>query len=247
MMISIMQPAYLPWLGYFHRVAISDVHVVLDHVQMGDRSFTNRNRIRTAKGWSWLTVPVETGGQRRALPICELAICGSRDWANKHWKTLTHNYARAPFFHEHQSFFADLYGREWKNLAELLRESTDYLLGAFGIKTPLRFSSQMHTQRKKNELIVELCRRVQARVYISGPLGRDYLQEQDFAAAGIELRYHDYQHPEYRQLHPGFEPFMSAVDLLFNHGPASREILMRGQSSLAKTAVTCSGGEKGLK
>jgi hypothetical protein len=232
MIVSINQPAYLPWLGYFHRIAISDAHIVLDHVQLEKNSFTNRNKIRTRESWGWLTVPVQTAGKFGDLSIKEVEIANQKPWATKHWQTLRLNYSKAPFFDQHAAFFESIYGRRWEKLGELAREITKYLLDAFGIGTKLYFSSQMAVSGKKDELVLDLCRELGATVYISGPLGRNYLQEELFSHQQIAVRYDDYQHPVYPQVYPGFAPYMAAIDLLFNCGPASLELMMKNQERI---------------
>jgi hypothetical protein len=232
MIVSINQPAYLSWLGYFHRIAISDAHIVLDHVQLEKNSFTNRNKIRTTKGWCWLTVPVQTAGKFGGLPIKEVEIANQKLWAFKHWQTLRFNYSKAPFFDQHAAFFEGIYARRWEKLGELAHEITRYLLDAFGIASKLYFSSQMAASGKKDELVLNLCRELGATVYLSGPLGRDYLREELFRHERIALRYDDYRHPVYAQVYPGFEPYMAAIDLLFNCGPASLEIITKGQEQI---------------
>jgi hypothetical protein len=237
MIVSVMQPAYLPWLGYFHRILSSDLHIVLDHVQLDTSSktrFTNRNKVRTPDGWVWLTVPLKTKGRYGALHIDALETDEARPWRAKHWRTLAHCYARAPHFDEHAPFFKALYQRPWPRLADVVRESTDYLLRrGLGITTPCRYSSEMAVEGEKDELILNLCRAVRATCYVSGPFGRDYLDADKFRAAGIALRYHDYPHPEYPQAFAGFQPFMSAIDLLFNCGDASRAVLGAPGAGLA--------------
>ena len=230
MIVSINQPAYLPWLGYFHRIALSDLHIVLDHVQFEKNSFTNRNKIRTSEGWCWLTVPVSTSG-RFGVSIDALEIASGRPWADKHWNSIRLSYAKAPFFREHAGFFEGLFRREWRMLNPLLRELTAYLLDALGIRTPLRFSSEMKITGAKSDLVLNLCREVGATHYLSGPLGRNYLDEAGFHAAGITLDYHAYSHPEYPQVYGGFEPYMAAIDLLFNCGPRSLEVLRQPSAS----------------
>jgi len=232
MIVSINQPAYLPWLGYFHRIAISDAHIVLDHVQFEKNSFTNRNKIRTPEGWTWLTVPVKTAGKFGQLPINELEIVNEKNWAAKHWSSLRLNYAKAPYFEPHAKVFEGIYTRPWLKLQDLMHETTMYLLDAFAISTPLHFSSQMSVEGKKSDLVLNLCQSLKATTYLSGPQGRDYLREEDFRARGIAVQYDDYHHPVYPQLHPGFEPYMSALDLLFNVGPASRKIIMNAQEQV---------------
>lgn len=232
MIVSINQPAYLPWLGYFHRIAVSDVHVVLDHVQFEKNSFTNRNKIRTKEGWCWLTVPVQTAGRFGELPISEIEIANEKKWAAKHWESVRINYAKAAHFGEHASFFEHLYSRPWMRLAELNREITSYLLGAFGIRTKLLFSSELNICGKKDELVLNICRELGATEYLSGPLGRNYLHEDRFLGAGIEVRYDDYRHPTYKQVYSGFEPYMGACDLLFNAGVASLEVILKEQEQV---------------
>jgi len=234
MIVSINQPAYLPWLGYFHRIAVSDVHVVLDHVQFEKNSFTNRNKIRTRDAWCWLTVPVMTAGKFGQLPINEIEIDNKKRWAQKHWESLRLNYAKAPIFSKHADFFQQVYAKPWDKLSSLAQAITDYLLDAFEIKTRLLFSSRMNALGKKDELVLSLCRELGATEYLSGPLGRNYLREELFHSEGIAVRYDDYHHPSYSQAYPGFEPYMAAVDLLFNAGPASREIMLKSQEHVQR-------------
>ncbi len=218
--------------GYFHRIAVADVHIVLDHVQFEKNSYTNRNKIRTRDGWCWLTVPVKTAGKFGNLPINEIEIANEKKWTLKHWESLRLNYANAPFFPEHAAFFESVYTRPWQKLMDLTEEITGYLLGALGIKTKLIFSSQMRVAGKKDELVLNLCREVGATVYLSGPLGRNYLREDRFGEEGVAVRYDDYLHPTYQQAHAGFEPYMAAADLLFNAGPASLGIILQGQEQV---------------
>ena len=235
MRVSIMQPAYLAWLGYFHRIALSDIHIVLDHVEIDMNSrtkFANRNKIRTKDGWTWLTVPLKTKGKRGCLFLNELEIDDDPSWRKKHWSTIRQNYARGPYFSPHAPFFEGVYAEDWRNLTDLTQRITSYLLQSLGIRTRILFSSQIGMQGSKDVLILNLCQAVGATHYLSGPFGRQYLHEPLFADAGIEVIYHDYQHPCYPQRYPGFEPNMSVVDLLFNHGEKSREILSSTQKKL---------------
>ena len=232
MIVSINQPAYLPWLGYFHRIAVSDLHVVLDSVQFEKYSFTNRYRVRTREGSTWLTVPVRTGGRFGDLVIRDIEVADDPRWAAKHWATLQASYRKAPHFAEHAPFFEDTYRRPWSRLADVAAHVTAYLLDAFGITTPLVRSSDLAVTGAKDELVLNLCTATGATTYLSGPLGRDYLRTELFDAAGIEVAFHDYRHPEYPQAHPGFEPYMAAVDLLFNCGARSLDVLCAGQPAV---------------
>jgi hypothetical protein len=231
MRVSINQPAYLPWLGYFARIAASDLHIVLDHVQFEKNSYTNRNKVRTKEGWTWLTVPVKSKGRFGELSIRSLEISDTVRWCEKHWGTIKMNYVKTPFFATHSAFFESIYARNWVLLSDLMKEINTYLLGVLDIRTKIVFSSEMGVQGAKDELVLNLCREVGATHYLSGPLGRDYLRENLFHEAGIEVDYHDYQHPTYAQAYGGFESNMAAIDLLFNHGSESKAIMERNQEA----------------
>ena len=225
MIVSINQPCYLPWLGYFDRIASSDLHVILDNVQFEKNSFTNRNKIRTEQGWCWLSVPVDTGGKFGSLVIKDIEIASDPRWQRKHRMTIEQNYLRSPFFSEHAAFVERIYAMTWRRLIDLIDEMNAYWLDALGIKTRLIRASSMRTTAHKSDLVLEICQRMGASIYLSGPLGRNYLDPSKFQAAGIDVVFHEYNHPTYRQCHPGFEPYMAALDLLFNEGPASLGIL----------------------
>ncbi len=228
MIVSINQPAYLPWLGYFHRIAVSDHHVVLDHVQFEKNSFVNRNKVKTREGWCWLTVPLKTSGRFGDLAIHQLQLADDDRWRKKHWETLVANYRRAPYFAEHAPFFETLFKTPGSNFNPLLREMLVYLCRALGIDTPLSFSSEMAVDGKKDELVLALCRSLGATTYFSGALGRQYLREPLFHESRMRVVYQDYAHPSYRQMTPEFLPYMGIVDLLFNCGPQSLSIVMSG-------------------
>lgn len=236
MIVSINQPAYLPWLGYFERIAVSDLHVVLDHVQFEKNSFTNRNKARTKEGSTWLTVPLATKGRFGDLAIHSLEFAANDPWAKKHWATLRMTYGKAPFFQQYAPAYEALYAQAWTGFMPMVRAFLRQHLRDLQIETPLRFSSEMGIGGTKSELVLNLCRATGATTYLSGALGRNYLDEAAFAAAGLGVRYQDYQHPTYAQVHGGFEPYLGVLDLIFNHGPASREILLGNGESVARKA-----------
>jgi hypothetical protein len=221
MIVSINQPAYLPWLGYFERIARSDVHVVLDHVQFEKASLTNRNKVRTKDGWTWLSVPVRTASRFGRLEIDGLEIDTSQRWAHRHWQTLRTNYARAANFAQHADYWEDVYRKPWSRLVELLLETLTWSLRAFEISTPIVRSSKLELSSTKGELVLEICRQMKADRYLSGPLGRNYLEPTDFERAGIDLCYHEHVPPTYAQCYPGFEPGLAAIDAVFNLGAAT--------------------------
>lgn len=232
MNVSIMQPAFLPWLGYFNRIVHSDLHIVLDHVQIDKSSktnFANRNKIRTREGWIWLTVPIVRRGQTGNLALNRIRIAEDTDWIRKTWASIQHNYAGAKHFKRYSAPFEATFHQAWTHLADLNARLTEDFLRSFEIKVKTRLSSEMNVEGDKDDLILNLVKSAGATRYISGPFGRGYLDLDKFARAGIEVVFHDYAHPHYAQAFPGFEPCMSAIDLLFNCGPDSRKILCETQ------------------
>lgn len=235
MKVAISQPAYLPWLGYFDRIAQSELYIVLDHVQFEKRSFTSRNKILTARGPIWLSVPVKTKGQYGVATIDQLEIDNTQDWRTAHWKSIQHAYGKAPFYKDYAPRIEAIYQKDWDLLAPLCDAITGELLDIFEIRTKMLKSSEMTARGYKDELILNLCKEVNTTIYISGPFGREYLREDLFRENGIKIVYHDYKHPEYSQMPTSstgedkFEPYMCALDLLFNKGPESKAILTKGQ------------------
>ena len=223
-----MQPAYLPWPGYIQRAMHSDVHVVLDHVKIDWHSktkFTNRNRVLTANGPVWLSIPVSQKDSG-AMLINTLRISEGEPWARKHWLTLTHHYAKAPHFSAHREFFSNYYAQRHDLLVDALGAGTDYLLNAFGCESGQVRSSLLNVSGRKDELVLNICKELNADTYISGPFGREYLNLGAFGQAGINVLFHDFIPVAYPQTRPGFVPFLSAVDMLFNIGSeAAHEVL----------------------
>src|SRR5471030_2930029 len=197
MIVSINQPAYLPWLGYLHRIAVSDLHIVLDDVQFEKNSYVNRNKIRTKDDWCWLTVPLKTKGRFGALAINDVEIADDPRWARKHADAFRMNYARSAFFGEHRAFLEDSYATCCVKLMDLIRPQMAYLLDAYSIRTPSVLSSALKVAGKKDELVLALCQAVGATHYLSGPLGRQYIREELFSKAGIKVSYHEFVHPAY--------------------------------------------------
>ena len=217
LVVSIHQPAYLPWLGYFDKIRRADLFIYLDTVQFQKQSFQNRNKIRTADGWAWLTVPVETKGRLYDTALKDLPINNRVDWRRKHSAAIAMNYGKAPRFAEVMPLLERFYEREWERLSDLCFEMLLTFNRLLGITTPIRKASEMGAVAGgKSDLILNLCRAAGATGYVSGTLGRNYLDLAAFADQGIDVAFQDYAHPTYRQAYPGFEPFMAVIDLLMN-------------------------------
>jgi hypothetical protein len=202
-------------------------------VQFEKNSFTNRNKIRTAQGWCWLTVPVKTGGRFGDLALNKLEIDNSSDWRNKHWQTILQNYRKSAHFSDYGDFLENIYKQDWNYLIDLCQAINGYILKELNLNTMIIFSSSLKPQGAKDKLVLELCRKTGASIYISGIMGKQYLDEADFMEAGIGLNYQDYRHPQYAQFRgDDFISHLSIVDLLFNCGNESRKILMNGRAEI---------------
>ena len=218
MIITAHQPAYLPWLGYLHKIALSDIYVVLDHVQFEKNSFTNRNKIYSSQGELMLTVPVQIKGHM-GKPIKEIKISNLENWRKKHWNSILQSYRKAPYFECYASWLETYYSKEWQFLIDLTDEMLIFILKETGIKTTVAHQSDYGIVSNKQELVFDLCKAVNADTYISGSLGRNYLDINPFNNSGIEVYFQNYQHPIYPQTgKSGFIPNLGVVDLLMNVG-----------------------------
>ena len=226
MIVAVHQPQYLPWLGYFDKIDRADLFVTLETVQYKKNEFQNRNRIKTAQGWQWLTVPVRYHFPQR---IDEVTVNDSVNWRHKHRQALISNYTRAPYFEAHMPAFDGLYDETWEQLAELNVRTILGLMERFGIETPLRSAAEWELSDDPTGRLVDICRKTGADAYLSGAGGQDYLDLPRFEAAGIRVVFQDYRHPHYPQRFGGFEPYMSGIDLLFNCGSDSLSILRSGR------------------
>lgn len=226
MIATIHQPNYIPWLGFFHKIAQSDVFVSLDIVQFTKNSFQNRNRIKTANGEMWLTVPVLTKNRFGQLTN-EIEINNSAKWGKKHWESIRQNYCKAKYFKSCSEFFENVYMNEkFTKLIDLNETILKFIIKTLGIQAKFIKASSLDIRGKSTDLLIEICKAVGADTYLSGPSGKKYLEEQRFRDESIQLIYDDFHHPIYDQLFGPFLPHLSIIDLMFNCGPRSLDILL---------------------
>lgn len=217
----ILQPSYIPWRGYFHQIYKADVFVFYDDVQYDKHGWRNRNRIKTPSGSQWLTIPVMTKGVvEKHIPINQVRIDPTQDWAKKHFKSLRQNYRRAPYFDRYAPLVEEFYTHPATWLADFTIDLTVALARQLGIThTTFLRSSSLNISGSKTDRLVEILKVLGATHYISGPSAKDYLEEEKLVAAGISLEYMIYDYPDYDQLYPPFDPHVSILDLLFMTGP----------------------------
>jgi len=248
MIVAAHQPNYLPWLGFFNKIANVDRFMLVDGAQFvkrGTFGWIHRNKIRTREGWQWLSLPIQTKGKREQS-CAEAELQNEQDWARKHWKAIEYNYRLAPHFTAYSGAFRDIYSREWTHLTPLAAEVIRTLCAAFDITTPIDIASDHAVNGESTGLVIAVCKHYGASRYLSGVHGRDYLDSTALTAANVAIEYQDFAHPVYPQCQPGpFEPGMCALDLLFNMGPEAGELVRRGGlpgSSVAHADPDADGG-----
>jgi WbqC-like protein family len=216
----ILQPSYIPWRGYFDLIARADTFVFYDDVQYDKHGWRNRNRVKTASGTQWLTIPVlSKGNVEDGLLLKDARIAWTTSWAKKHLATLRQSYAKSPFFKRYEPLLESFYAQHPDMLCDFTIDTTRALAKELGI-TRTRFlrSSELAGTGERTERLIRILRAVSATRYVSGPSARDYLDEALFKEARIDLEYIVYDYPPYEQLHPPYDPQVTILDLLFMKG-----------------------------
>lgn len=217
MVVSIHQPNYIPWLGYFYKIQKSDVFVFLDDVQYIRKGFINRNQIKTHQGIAWLTIPVENKGNYGSL-INEMKIRNDLSWQENHLKNIEMNYKKSDYFNDFYSIFEDCLRKNYDNLAELNIEIIKTLCRLFHIKTEMILSSELNVKETGTERLISICKLIGANKYLSGSGGAKYQDEKIFEENAIQLDYSDFREKQYKQLWGDFKGSLSIIDYIFNCG-----------------------------
>jgi hypothetical protein len=225
MILTAHQPVYLPWLGLFHKIALADKFVFFNEVQYLPKDWMNRNKIKTPVGEIWLTVPVLRKGYLD-MNTSEIEINNDTDWKRKHLKSILINYKKAPYFENYFSFFEETYSKDWHYLADLNEYMLRWFLKQLGINIDFVKASDSKFQGTKSDLVLDMCKQIGADLYIFGSLGKEYAKVEDFKEHGVRVIFQEYKHPVYPQMHGNFIPNLSVIDLLFNCGPNSLDIIM---------------------
>ncbi len=225
-----MQPTYLPWLGYFDLIDQSTVIVFLDSVQFAKRSWQQRNQIRSSRGLEWLTVPVRVKGRYHQL-IREAEIMQPSSFPHDHIRAIELNYRRAPYFDTYFPKLREILTEAETLLYKLNMQIIRWLTSEIGIGARFELGSVLGAQGNRSELLVDICKLVDAYIYLSPMGSAAYLtkEHQIFQKNNIEVLFHNYNHPEYQQVFQPFIPYASALDLLFNEGDGSLDIIRSGR------------------
>ena len=232
MKVSIHQPNYLPWIGYFNKLDQSDCFVFLDKADVSKGSVLNRNYILSPNGKTLLTVPLKKGEKA----IHQVQINNSRNWRVKHWATIEASYKKSPYWPLYKDRFQQIYEKEWEYLCELNIALITLICELLTIDVKIYRESDFYDDfGKGSERIANIVAKLKGTTYISGSGGKKYNNREDFEEKGIELMYQHLTHPVYEQLWgDSFTEKLSVIDLLFTHGPHSIEIIRSTRNPLVK-------------
>lgn len=217
MVVSVHQPNYIPWMGYFYKIQNSDIFVILDDVQYIRRSFINRNRIKTHQGILRLTVPVENKGNF-GCNINEIKIKNNLNWKENHLKNIEMNYKRSGFFHDFYDIFKSCLIRDYEKLSELNIDIIKTICQLLNIKTEMILSSTLSINETSTERIISICKAIGADTYLSGSGGAKYQDEKLFEEHSLKLVYSDFSEKPYKQLWGDFSGGLSIIDYILNCG-----------------------------
>jgi hypothetical protein len=223
--ITMHQPNYLPWIGLFSKIIQVDCFVIMDNFQYTKEGMTHRNKIRTNTGSGYLTIPISKDFWKTKIKDVELPH--DQKWKEVHWQTIYRNYVRAEFFRPHRAFFENVYHKEFQYLWQLNIEIIQYLLKSFEINVEIIKASSLDIDNdlKHTDMIIAVLEKLGAKTYLSGPSGRNYMEVEKMQKNSFNFKFLKFNHPIYKQRYFGFEPNMSAIDLLFNVGPQSNQII----------------------
>jgi hypothetical protein len=229
----VLQPTYLPWMGYFGMIDIADVFVFYDDVQFEKQGWQQRNRIKTPQGEAWLSVHIyHDFGQK----INEVKINDASNWRKKHWQSIYQSYAKAPHFLEYQDEIEKIYQMEWVYIGELNIFIIKKLSELLGVRIPkfIKSSELEGITGQKTDRLFPILEQIGADEYVTGPGTRDYLETDKFRERGIKLYWYEFQHPVYPQIRGEFTPYLSVIDLLFNTGGEAIKYIREGTRNALK-------------
>lgn len=222
MKIAIHQPNYLPWIGFFDKMDQVDRFVLLDTVIHSKSGFTNRNKIKTPQGVLWLTVPLKN----KHIPINNLEIANQLNWQQRHWKSIENYYKKSPYWTTYSEELEEIYHDKWRYIADLNLVLIHFFKKVLNIKTETfigsNFDWDFGTGNLRNMKIVKY---FSGDIYVSGVGAKAYNVESDFRRNSITLVYQDFKHPVYPQKWGDFVPQLSILDMLFNCGPKTMDII----------------------
>ncbi len=230
---TILQPTYLPWLGYFEMIDATDIFVVFDHVQFVKKSWQHRNRTKNANGQCLISIPVVKAPRETAIKDIKMSF-HDRQPLIDHWRTISHSYQKAPYFSTYKESIEALYSQQYLKLISFTVKLIQTLCELLGITTQMVYSSSLDLHDEnlgKTEKVVNLCKKVGLSYLYDTHGAMEFIEVEKFKVAGIDIEFQRYEHPTYNQLFGEFIPYMSVIDLLFNEGDNSLAIIRSGRKT----------------
>jgi len=222
MIVTIHQPEHVPWLGFFNKAINCDVFVLLDTVQFEKNYFQNRNQIVSNKKdkREWITVPLKKS--KHTDLICEKQLAFDKKTKNRYFQQIERAYKLRPYYSLIEPI-KDIFETEQSSLSGLNVALIRYFFNILGIKCRLILSSEIDLQPSypDPEVNFDICKKLNATVYLSGKSGKDYLDTTKFVNNNISVLYQNFVHPVYVQSGADFVPNLSIIDLLFSLNASS--------------------------
>jgi hypothetical protein len=225
MILAAEYPNYLPLVSFFYKMSQADIFVLVDDFQYTKHNYINRTKIKTARGIQWLTVPVLTKG-RKGQTIHHVQIDALQDWRRKHWKTLLVNYKYAAYFEKYSDFFENIYHKAWRHLLDLNLAIIEFIKNALQISTKIYLGSELNVSGKGSQRLTNLLENLNCGTYLSFLDGKKYLDTQIFEQRGFEVKLISSKPIIYYQQFGEFISNLSIVDLLFNEGENSTNLIL---------------------
>lgn len=227
MIISIIQPCFIPWLGYFEQVAVADVFVYLDDVQYTKKDWRNTNQLKSPNGAKKVFVPVKK--THRETLINQVLISYNENWEQVLINKITQWYKKAPYFEEIIEIIEKVLNKKHEKLVDLNYDLNGLIMEFIGIKTPIYFSSDIpKLTNEKNNRIVEICKYFEGvDILYDGKSAQNFIDTNMFNENDVQVIFQEYQHAPYNQLWGDFISYMSVIDLLMNHGKESLSLILR--------------------
>ena len=224
------QAEFLPYIGFFQRLLKADLLIIADSVQYEKQNFQNRNRIKTVQGAKWITAsiikhPVETN-------INQISLSNTINWRTDHLCLIRENYKKAPFFNQIFPIIEELYDYKCEKLLDFNINSISRLCRLLKIDIEIILSSSLDVKGVKDDLIIDMLKKVGATTYISGDGAKKYSDPKSFEAIGVNVIWQNFKHPVYPQINGNFLPYMSTIDLLLNCGINESQKIIRDIQSL---------------
>jgi len=221
--ICIHQPDFAPYLGFFQRLLMSQHFILLDDVQFIRRGWQHRDRIKGLNGPIWLTLSLRKGDYHQH--ICEVELSSDTKWVDDNLNLLRTYYGKAAYFTEIFPQVAAIYHAGYRYMIDFNCAVLNLAMEYFDITIPISRASEYSIYSASTARLLALVQAKQGDIYLTGTGSLDYLDEEMFTTVGVQVKWQDFKHPVYPQLHGDFVPMLSCLDVLFNCGRNAAAVL----------------------